>query len=814
MERYICIHGHFYQPPRENPWLEEIEIEDSANPYHDWNERVAAECYAPNSASRLLDGEGRILDIVSNYEKISFNFGATLLSWMEKHSPEIYAAVLEADRRSIGLRSGHGNAIAQAYNHLIMPLANPRDKRTQIRWGITDFAQRFKRPPEGMWLSETAVDMETLDILAEAGIKFTILAPHQAAKTRKIGTGAWKDTGGGKIDPTRAYLCGLPSGRKINIFFYDGPISKAIAFEGLLNKGEDFAARLLAGFSDTRDWDQILSVATDGESYGHHHKFGDMALAYALYHIENNSNAKLTNYGEYLERYPPLQEVRILENTSWSCSHGVERWRANCGCSSESHPGWGQEWRAPLRGALDRLRDQVSPLFEEKTGEYLRDSWAARDDYISVILDRSEECVEVFLKKYALRGLTAAERTNVLELLEIQRHALLMFTSCGWFFDELSGIETLQILQYAGRVIQLAQKLFRRDLENPFKEMLSGAKSNIPKYHDGATIYDNFVEPAVVDLNKVAAHYALSSLIRDYSETTKIYHYLVKKEDYQGRQEGEARLAVGRVEVTSDIISDSANIGFAVLHLGGHIFNGGVKTYQDEGTYQSMKEEIISAFEKGAIADIIRLMDNHFGVNIYSLKSLFRDEQRRILNLVITKVLEDSQQTYRLIYENHRTLMSFLQEAGTPIPKAFLTAAEFTLILDIKKAFSEDTIDAEKIRAIMGDIRKWNLQLDATSLEFTVRHKGEEMIGRLQGEPSDLSLLSNILAMIELIVGLPLEINFWQIQNTYFKMAKNCCKEFLAAAKSGDEVAARLAEAYRRMGDMLNFNTSALFPGE
>ena len=450
MERYICIHGHFYQPPRENPWLEDIEIQDSAYPYHDWNERITAECYAPNSASRNLDGEGRILDIVSNYSRISFNFGPTLLSWMEHSAPETYQAILEADKQSIDWRSGHGNALAQVYNHIIMPLASTRDRRTQILWGIRDFEYRFRRPPEGMWLAETAVDNETLDLLAEYGIKFTILAPRQAWRVRKIGTGKWKDVSGSRIDPSRAYLCRLPSGRTINLFFYDGPISQAVAFENLLKKGEDFAHRLLSGFSDQRTWPQLVHIATDGETYGHHQRFGDMALAYALNHIEGNGIARITNYGEYLEKHPPTHEVQIFENSSWSCVHGIERWRDDCGCNSGGHPGWNQAWRKPLREALDWLRERLSFIYENAASEYLKDPWEARDRYIGVILDRSKENVEKFFQAHSAKPLSHDEKILVLKLLEMQRHAMLMYTSCGWFFDELSGLETVQVIQYAG----------------------------------------------------------------------------------------------------------------------------------------------------------------------------------------------------------------------------------------------------------------------------------------------------------------------------------------------------------------------------
>ncbi len=364
MEKYVCVHGHFYQPPRENPWIEEIELQDSAYPYHDWNERITAECYAPNTASRLLDGEGKIMAIVNNYSRISFNFGPTLLAWMERHDANTYRAILEADKLSRERFSGHGSALAQAYNHMIMPLANSRDKRTQVIWGIKDFEKRFGREPEGMWLPETAVDTETLEILAEQGIKFAILAPSQAKSFHKIDENKeWQSTEGGKIDPSTCYRCSLPSGKTINLFFYDGPISQEVAFGKLLTSGETFAQRLMGAFSEGRDWPQLVHIATDGETYGHHHHYGDMALAFCLHFIESSNSATLTNYGEFLEKNPPHYEVQIFDHSSWSCVHGVERWRNDCGCNSGMHGGWHQKWRGPLRGALDALRDQLIPAY-------------------------------------------------------------------------------------------------------------------------------------------------------------------------------------------------------------------------------------------------------------------------------------------------------------------------------------------------------------------------------------------------------------------------------------------------------------------
>lgn len=812
MERFLCIHGHFYQPPRENPWLEAIEIQDSAYPYHDWNERITAECYAPNFASRNLDGEGKILDIVSNYIRISFNFGPTLLSWMERNASEKYQAILDADRQSIEWRSGHGNAIAQVYNHIIMPLASTLDKRTQILWGIKDFEYRFKRFPEGMWLSETAVDNETLDILAEFGIKFTILAPSQAWKVRRIGTGKWRDVSGSRIDPTRAYLCRLPSGRVINLFFYDGPMSQTVAFENLLKKGEDFANRLLSGFSDFRQWPQILHIATDGETYGHHQKFGDMALAFALNYIESRGLARLTNYGEYLELHPPTHEVQIFENSSWSCVHGIERWRSDCGCNSGRHPGWTQEWRKPLRDALYWLRERLALIYENIGSEYLKDVWKARDDYIQVILDRSEGTIRRFLEEHAVKNLNRDERIIMLKLLEIQRHTLLMYTSCGWFFDELSGLETIQVLQYAGRAIQLSEEIFHANLEDAFKVRLALAKSNEPEHENGAQIYEKFVKPAMIDLKKVGAHYAISSLFEEYINETSIYSYVVTKEDYQKVEAGITKLAIGKISVSSKITEESELISFCVLHFGGHALNGGVRTFLGPDAYQSMKKEIISTFEKGDFADIVRLMDHHFGLHNYSLTNLFRDQQRNILNLLMTKTLEDFEKTYRQIYDNNKILMGFLRETGMPLKRAFLSAAEVILNFDIKKAFMDELVDVERIQNLISDMKKWDVSLDSVDIEFAVRRALEEQMEKFYTNPSDLTILLDIQQRLELLKLLPVEINYWQTQNIYYKIAKGLYSEIGLKASSGDEEAIRWVNAFKYLGEMLFFNTLSVLP--
>ena len=436
MNRYVCIHGHFYQPPRENPWLETVEVQDSAAPWHDWNERIAAECYAPNGASRITDRKNEIVRIVNNYARMSFNFGPTLLKWLEEKAPRAYRRIVDADTASAHRYGGHGSAMAQVYNHIIMPLANRRDALTQIRWGIADFEYRFNRRPEGMWLAETAVSRSVLDMMAAEGIKFTILAPHQCARVRPLEEGEangnnWSETPNATVCPTHPYRVELDEGRSIAVFFYDGPASRAIAFEGLLNSGEAFGSRLLDGFHapapGAPDKPQLSHVSTDGESYGHHHKYGEMALSYAMQWIEDNGHAKLTNYGEFLEKFPPEWEAEVVEDTSWSCVHGVERWRSNCGCNG-GKPGWNQEWRGPLREALDYLRDATAPLAEQRAAGLLTDLWAARDAYIDVMLDRSAASKDRFFARHATRILTADERIAVLELLEMERHTQLMYT--------------------------------------------------------------------------------------------------------------------------------------------------------------------------------------------------------------------------------------------------------------------------------------------------------------------------------------------------------------------------------------------------
>jgi alpha-amylase/alpha-mannosidase (GH57 family) len=803
MERYICIHGHFYQPPRENAWLEQIELQDEAYPYHDWNERITAECYAPNSVSRILDREGFITEVTNNYARISFDFGPTLLVWLEKYAPDVYQAVLDADRESKGRFSGHGSALAQAYNHMIMPLANRHDKYTQVRWGIHDFERRFGRRPEGMWLPETAVDLESLDIMAELGIQFTILAPRQASRVREIGSEAWEDVSGGHINPTMAYTLNTPSGRELSVFFYDDPISRAVAFEGLLSDGETFAHRLTDAFSEEHDGYQCVNIATDGETYGHHHRFGDMALAFALHYIESNNLAQITNYGEFLEKHPPTHEVEIFENTSWSCVHGIERWRSDCGCNTGGHPKWNQAWRAPLRQAMDWLRDAVAPQYEEKARQFVKDPWVARDDYINVILDRTPENVRQFLSQHATHELSDSERISLIKLLELQRHAMLMYTSCGWFFDELSSIGTVQVIQYAGRVVQLAGELFGDNTELHFLEILALAKSNIQELGDGRTIYEKSVKPAMVDLIKLTAHYAISSLFEDYGEQVTIYCYSIDVADYQSVECGHTRLAVGKATVTSEITQESGFLSFGVLHFGDHNVNAGIREYQGDEAYQVMVQETTQTCTAADFPEVIRLLDKHFGTSTYSLRDLFQDEQRKVLDYVLESALVDIETAFRQLYEQHYPPMRFLADLGNPLPKAFHAAVEFIINADLRRALSGDTLEAERIQNLLDEANVWNVELDNEGLAYLFQQSLGGLMRRFKDSPEDIDLLKQLVGLVSLARSMPLTVDLWEIQNLYYEMLRGTYPELQNRAQSGDDAGIEWVTQFVELGQHL-----------
>lgn len=804
MTKSICIHGHFYQPPRENPWLESVELQDSAFPYHDWNERITFECYAPNARSRLLDAEGRIESIVSNYSRMSFNFGPTLISWLKGVMPKVYEAIVQSDQESCKRFSGHGTAIAQCYNHMIMPLANERDKKCQVVWGIRDFESRFGRKPEGMWLPETAADDASLDALAEQGIQFTILSPFQANRVRALNDGGdWQDVNGGHVDPSMPYTVRLKSGRSIAVFFYDAPVAQAIAFEKLLTSGERLSKRLMTCFDDARGHDQMVSVATDGESYGHHFQYGDMALAYALHTIESNPDVHLTIYGEHLEKHPPTHEVEIHQPSAWSCPHGVGRWKENCGCSSGGFPGWNQEWRKPLREALDKLRDSLEPLYEAKAAELLKDPWAARLDYISVILDRSDENISKYFARHGKRGLNEAEQNAALRLLEMQRHAMLMYTSCGWFFDELSGIETTQVIQYAARAIQLASELSDNRIEEEFLAILERAQSNIKDNGNGRQIYEKFVKPAVMTREKVAAHYAISSLFESYAEEARIYSFVVRQEDRQLFTAGQARLAIGRIKVKFDVTRASDVLTYAVVHMGDHNLNCGVRYEQDAASYPQLVAEMRGAFERADFPELIRLADRHFGSSAYSLKNLFHDEQRKVVNQILKATREEIQNTYRLLTDRYAPLVRFLASMQAPPLGELAPAMAVVINSELSKQFNNGHVDVERVKTLLAESDANKIAVDKDRLSYAIKQHLDHLSVEWDAKREDVDLMQELLNSASLLHKLPLAVNLWTPQNTYYAIATALRPQ---VSRRNDESSKVWLEKFEALGKELGFH--------
>lgn len=507
MSKKLCIHGHFYQPPREDPWLGRIFLEGSAAPLRHWNERITRESYAPLAWARRLDGQGRIADLMNCYEWISFNVGPTLMLWLEREHPKLLERMLEADRLSL-TRWGHGNAIAQVFHHIILPLASERDKEVEIEWALADFRKRFGRESEGIWLSECAADVATLEAVAERNIKFVVLSPHQAKLVRANGeeheVNAWS------LDYGIPYNIKLPSGRELAAFFYHASLAQAVAFEGLLSDGEKFWQRIRAAAEAMPGDGRMLTLATDGETYGHHFTFGEMALAYVLAQgYAGRDSVELTNFGAYLAANSPSAEVVLHEPSSWSCPHGIERWRRNCGCSTGEHPEWNQEWRTPLREALDFMKSRVDKHFYTAGAGIFNDAYAALLDFGTVLVEHNS--ADAFAKQHIRKGVNERAAWT---LLVMQESALSAYASCGWFFDEISRIEPVNAMRFALRSMEMLADAGGPDIVDEVAAILGRALSNIPKEGNGKDIFERRARPSRQD----AASLCLFSYLLAYAE--------------------------------------------------------------------------------------------------------------------------------------------------------------------------------------------------------------------------------------------------------------------------------------------------------
>ena len=805
-EKWVCIHGHFYQPPRENPWLEAIEPQPSARPYRDWNERITAECYRPNTAARVVDGQGLIIQIVDNYQRMSFNVGPTLMSWLEKHASDVHTALVEADRASRERFSGHGSAMAQVYNHMIMPLASARDQATQVRWGIADFKRRFGRAPEGMWLPETAADTASLEALAAEGILFTVLAPHQAKAWRAPG-GEWRTT---PVDTGRAYKCKLPSGRSIDLFFYDGATSQAVAFERLLSDGHHIISRMVARGVVEDGKPTLCHIATDGETYGHHHRYGDMALAWALAQVEQGWNGtRLTNYGEFRAKVPATWEVQLLESSSWSCVHGIGRWQEDCGCNSGGHPGWNQKWRKPLRDSLNWLRDQAVATLEAVGSELFKDVWAARDAYIEVLLGAGT-AREEFLRTHASRELAADERIRALSVMELARHAMLMFTSCGWFFDDLSGIETVQCMQYAARVAELMNAVRGVSVETELVERLSAARSNIPDEGDGRRVWHQRVRPARIDATKVCAHVAVYALVEPAAErAVQVEGFQVEFLDRIDRKSGRARMVAATVRVKSVLTEAATSLCFAGLHLGEQHVTGGVRPPPDPEEWTSTLKELRDSLETGDVFAAQRAIDRHFPGAHLSLGALLPGSREHVLAAVLHDAIAEVDEQIIDAYEQHAPLMRWLVAHELPVPEVLHTVAKVALHQRVLVNLQSKQASFQALREQMAEAAEVKVNLDTPEIALAASEGLRRLLDGLDSPAAlDPGALDTVARAAEVAARMRSSVDLWFAQNATWRLLERV-PELRRRSKNGDAKAQALIADLERLARALRIAVPA-----
>ncbi|MGY6560523.1 MAG: DUF3536 domain-containing protein [Luteibaculaceae bacterium] len=802
MEKYICIHGHFYQPPRENAWLEEIEMQESAYPYHNWNDRIAEECYGPNAFSRILNDSSKIIDITNNYAKMSFNFGPTLLSWLEEKKPRIYNAILEADKLSLELFNGHGSAMAQVYNHIIMPLANYKDKTTQVIWGIRDFEARFNRKPEGMWLAETAVDTETLEVLAENNIKYTVLAPRQAKAMRKIGTQDWYNA----IDPRRPYLINLPSGKKIVVFFYDGERSQAVAFKGLLKDGKDFALELLSGFGGTDDSAQLNHIATDGESYGHHHRYGDMALAYCIRFIEEHSDVQITNYSNFLAQYPPTWEAQIHENSSWSCVHGVERWRSNCGCNSGGKPAsWTQQWRAPLRESLNWLRDTLADIYEKYMLQYTGNPWELRNKYVEVLLKKHQFHQRDFISKHIEdKNLSKEDLIKIVRLLEMQKNALYMFTSCGWFFDEISGIETIQILEYANRAIHLAENITQRDLDEEFIQKLKPALSNESHYQDGEDVYRKLVASKRLSLTQVGMHFAINSIFAEDPDNIKVLNYNVESSQVEKYTQGGQKLVFGTTKVQSQVTLSEKEFRFIIIYLGQHHLIGKAFDKLDDDAFLYLTQEVKRNFLESNLAAILNAFTQYQEHKNFSFFNLFKDEQIKMLEFVLKDNEELASSSYKKINERTYNMMNVMRSNNLHIPYLLEKNLQITLANELTETLNINMsrLRVGKIRGLVGEINKWKVHIQKENVAYLASRLMNKFIGEKLDKSDEAKYYLKIRDVLISLSQIGVFPSLSEMQERIFMRLQDC-----HATNNNPE----LLEALTQLGEQINLDIPSVY---
>ncbi|MDH5720646.1 MAG: DUF3536 domain-containing protein [Spirochaetia bacterium] len=807
MKKYICIHGHFYQPPRENPWINEIESEKTAFPYKNWNQRIANECYSPNTFARILNEEKKIVRILNNYSRMSHNIGPTLLQWLQKYEFETYQNIIEADMISREKFSGHGAAIAQAYNHIIMPLASLRDKKTQVKWGIADFIDRYERYPEGLWLPETAVDTETLEVLAEHEIKFTILAPHQAKSIRHLNASDWIEVASHGIDTTMAYLAKLPSGKTINLFFYNGGLSHAVSFGNLLRDGKAFADRLIqADFPAKRDY-SLMHIAVDGETFGHHHRFGEMALAFCLNEIEK-SNAQITVYAEFLEKHPPEYEVQINENTSWSCAHGIERWRDDCGCKTGLNPSWRQLWRKPLRESLNWLRDYVNKHFEKKAEEIFENVWRARNKYIHIVLSNHESKIEKFLSTELKNNKDPKIKTEALLLMELQYNLLMMFTSCAWFFDDITDIATQYVLRFAVRGIEIAEKLFEIEIYEKYKSLIHNARSNTNSNKTGAVIVEKQLLPDRVDPLLITIHFALSLLDKPVEEI-ETYNYTILHTEKKEYISEKALISTGKMKIVNNKILETSEIYYTIVQEKPYHIHCYASFYHEIQNIENFHESLEDIVKSENLVELIRFLNSRFRKQ-YLLQNLLKDFiQKYSYNKIEEAMNEILRGESRILVQNYR-LLAFLAQNSLEIPHPLMLSLSNIYTKGISRLFEKKEIDIRRLKKYLNQAKFFSLSLHTSEIEFAasfqISEKMKRLLHQMKSIETEIKLLHEINETIEILNKAVFELDTWRVQNFYYKIYKRRYKIMSEKSSKGISAATEWLKVFNQLGENLHIH--------